>query len=145
MRYQLTCPHCKREFAYNGGEVDAQIERVKNSIEQTRKWLTDYKLMDAYRQRELSRTRRYKVQTLNELQAELQALKSQRKVANEHIHRTTLEIYAQLVRDEIGEKRHIELMQKAEQELEAYQLSGLMWHEYTRARSKGNVTNINKL
>ena len=145
MKYQLTCPKCKHEFTYDGGEIDAKIERLKNEITRHIKWLEEYKLMPKYKQNELRQTRYYKKKSLGEMQTDLQALKSQRKVANEHIQRSTLEIFAQLVRDEIGEKRYIELKQKAEQELEAYQLSGLMRHEYTRASSKGNVTNINKL
>ena len=145
MKYQLTCPHCKREFAYNGGEVDAKIERLKNEITKNIKWLENYKLMPRYKQNELKSERYYRKKSIYEMQEQLTALKSQRKVANEHIHRSTLEIFAQLVKDEIGDTHYIALMEKAEQELEAYQLSGLMWHEYTRAKSKGNVTNINKL
>lgn len=145
MKYQLTCPKCKHEFTYDGGEIDAKIERLKNEITLHINWLNEYKLMPKYKQNELRQTRYYKQKALGEMQADLQALKSQRKVANEHIHRSTLEIFAQLVKDEIGERRYIQLMEKAEQELEAYNISGLMWHEYTRANSKGNVTNINKL
>lgn len=142
-KFQLTCPKCKYEFGYDGGEIDAEIERLKNQINNIKEWLTEYNLKSRYSKEKLSRERQFKINEMEQRTVQLTALKSRRKAANQFINRTKEKIFLQLVKDEIGEDRYKKLMIKAEKELEAYQISGLMWHEYTN--NKKGVISINKL
>ena len=44
----------------------------------------------------------------------------------------------------LGEKEYMKLIEEANTELEAYEISGQMWDGYSRAHGK-SVTSINKL
>ena len=143
IKYQLTCPKCKYEFEYDGGKIDAEIERLKYEISSIQEWIQDYNLKSRYSKEKLCRERQFKGKELEQKKMQLTALKSRRKAANQFINLTKEKIFLQLVKDEIGEECYKKLMEKAEKELEAYQISGLMWHEYTN--NKSGVISINKL
>lgn len=53
-------------------------------------------------------------------------------------------IFKTLVKERLGEKEYMKLIEEANTELEAYEISGQMWDGYSRAHGK-SVTSINKL
>lgn len=143
MSYQITCPKCKYEFTYNQDKYNREIERLGNEIH------------DIILQRAKHRTLPYNIQrqrddwwnrsrkALSEKQKQLQELKALRKTANEHVNAGIYSFFRQLVREEIGEKRYIELIRKADEMAKSYNIADLSKHEYTT--NKMPVTSINKL
>ena len=55
------------------------------------------------------------------------------------------EKFKERVREYVGEIKFKELIAQMDAELEAYTISGVMRHEYTRSNSKSSVTSIDKL
>ena len=145
MKYQLTCPKCKHEFAYNNGHIDSEIATLQARVAKIEKFLAEYKTLPYEEQMRQKAFRKRIAAEKAELCQRLQALKSFRKHANEERKRTIDSAFKQLVKEEIGEKEYIRLMEKAEAECEAYNIGDMMKHEYTRSSSKPNVTSINKL
>ena len=45
MKYQLTCPKCKHEFAYDNGHIDAKIARLVAEQQSLQRQLTEHKLL----------------------------------------------------------------------------------------------------
>ena len=45
MKYQLVCPKCRHEFAYDNGYIDKNITRIGYEIEDIKAQLAKYKLL----------------------------------------------------------------------------------------------------
>lgn len=145
MKYQLTCPKCKHEFAYDNDHINGKIARNASEITDINKQLAEFKLLPLdERKRRGAWENRIKAR-LQELIAENSQLKSFRKVADQQVKYMQFQIFKNLVEEEFGTEAYRRLLRRAEEELEAYKVSGLMAHEYTRANYKTAVTNINKL
>lgn len=145
MKYQLTCPKCKHEFAYDNGHIDAKIAQLREEVTEIKRQITEYKMLPVWEQKQKKDWHRRAAHMVATKQHELSELKSFRKVANQEKRRTVDAAFKTLVKEEIGEEAYIKLMEKAEAECEAYNIVDMMRHEYTRANSKANVTSINKL
>ena len=145
MRYQLTCPKCKHEFAYDNGYYDKEIARLGSEIHEITLKLQEHKLLPWPEQK--ARTDWYfrAKKALAERKKDLGDLKAIRKAADQQVARFKNDAFKHLVREEIGDEAYIRIMKQAEADTEAYQASGLMRHEYTRSNAKSNVTSINKL
>lgn len=81
---------------------------------------------------------------LAEKQEQLGELKAIRKAADQQLNYAHNAIFKMLVKERLGEKEYMKLIEKANTELEAYEISGQMWDGYSRAHGK-SVTGINKL
>lgn len=145
MKYQLHCPKCHHEFAYDNGYYDKNIHRLGMEIQQITKQLTDFKLLPLKERKQKEQWRRRMNSILQEKSAEISELKAIRKGADQQVMRAKYEIFKEIVRDRYGEQAVLEMLKEADKELEAYKVSGLMVHEYTRSNSKSNVTSINKI
>lgn len=145
MKYQLHCPKCHHEFTCDNGYYDKNIARLGAEIRSLTRQLAEHKLLPWPEQKRRTDWWRRTKKLLAEKHEELGALKSIRKVCDQQIKHAEHHIFKRLVREKIGEKEFMELIAKAEEELKAYQVSGLMLHEYTRSNSKPGVTNIDKL
>lgn len=145
MKYQLHCPKCHHEFAYDNGYYDRNIHRLGMEIQQITKQLTDFKLLPLEERKRKERWRQQMRSILQEKSAEISELKAIRKGADQQVLRAKYEIFKEIVRDRYGEQAVLEMLKEADEELEAYKVSGLMVHEYTRSNSKSNVTSINKI
>lgn len=145
LKYQLTCPKCKHEFAYDNGHIDSKIASLSAEVTSLVRQLSEHNLLPKDEQyRRTAWWRRTKAR-LAKAQEELAAAKAFRKVADQQVERFKSDAFKHLVREEIGDEAYIRLMKQAEKDTEAYQISGMMRHEYTRSNSKANVTSINKL
>lgn len=145
MSYQLTCPNCRYEFAYDRDYYDKHIAELGVEIQDISRQLQEHNLLP-YREQRLRTDwwRRAKL-SLTTKQKELAELKAIRKVAEQHLSKEQIGIFKQLVKDELGEERYVQLMEQARLELKAYKISDTMGHGYTRSNSKSSVTSINKL
>lgn len=145
MKYQMTCPKCKHEFAYDNGRIDSEIARLSAEVTSLVRQLSEHNLLA--KDVQLKRTEWWKKTkaSLAKAQEELAAAKAFRKVADQQLERFKNDAFKHLVREYIGDKTYIKLMKQAEEDCEAYKASGLMRHEYTRSNSKANVISINKL
>lgn len=145
MKYQLTCPKCKHEFAYNNGHIDSKIASLSAEVTSLVRQLSEHNLLPKDEQiRRTAWWKRTKAR-LAKAQEELAAAKAFRKVADQQVNQFMFHTFKGLVREEIGEEAYMKLIKQMEAETEAYKISGLMRHEYTRSNSKANVTSINKL
>lgn len=145
MKYQLTCPKCKHEFAYDNGHIDSKIARLSAEVTSLIRQLSEHNRLPKdvqYKRTEWWKTT--KVQ-LARAQEELAAAKAFRKVADQQVERFKNDAFKHLVREYVGDKAYIQLMKQAEEDTQAYQISGLMRHEYTRSNAKADVISINKL
>lgn len=77
-------------------------------------------------------------------QEQLGELKAIRKAADQQLNYAHNAIFKTLVKERLGEKEYMKLIEEANTELEAYEISGQMWDGYSRAHGK-SVTSINKL
>lgn len=145
MKYQLTCPKCKHEFAYDNGHIDSKIARLSAEVTSLTRQLAEHNRLPKdvqYKRTEWWRDTKAK---LARAQEELSAAKSFRKVADQQVERFKNDAFKHLVREYIGDTAYIKLMKQAEEDTQAYQISGLMRHEYTRSNAKADVISINKL
>lgn len=144
-KYQLTCPKCKHEFAYDNGHMDSEVARLSAEVTSLIRQLSEHKLLP--KDEQFRRTAWWKrtKSRLAKAQEELAAAKAFRKVADQQVNQFIHDAFKHLVREEIGDEAYIRLIKQAEADTEAYRISGLMRHEYTRSNAKANVTSINKL
>jgi F0F1-type ATP synthase membrane subunit b/b' len=145
VKYQLTCPKCKHEFAYDSDYYEKNITRLGLEIAEIIKQLADHRRLPWSEQKARTDWFFRAKNSLAEKQVELAELKAIRKHADQQIDKMMFRIFKDLVREEIGEEAYKRLIEKSKAELEAYKISGMMRHEYTRSNAKANVTNINKL
>lgn len=145
MRYQMTCPKCKHEFAYDNGYMDAEVARLSAEVTSLIRQLSEHNLLPKDEQfRRTAWWKRTKAR-LAKAQEELAAAKAFRKVADQQVEKFMHDAFKHLVHEYIGDEAYIKLMKQAKKDTEAYKISGLMRHEYTRSNAKANVTSINKL
>lgn len=145
MKYQITCPVCHHEWSYDNGYYDKNIARLGVEIQTI--------ILQLQKHNELPKCEQYAntawwksaKRALTEKQKELAELKALRKQYDQQRHRYEYQKFKELVREYVGEIKFKELIAQMESELEAYSLSDLMRHEYTRSNSKSSVTSINKL
>ena len=145
MKYQMRCPKCGYEFAYDNGYYDRNIARLGAEIREINQKLTEYKLLSWGEKKEKEEWRKRAITRLTAAQKEIGELKAIRKVCDQQVRAVRFQILKCLVKERLGDAEYTEIMQRVDKEAEAYKISGLMRHEYTRSNAKANVTSINKL
>ena len=145
MKYQLTCPKCKHEFAYDNGHIDSEIARLGQKASELQRQLSEYKTLPYIERKRKKEWRTRAAAALSSTNQQLAKLKAFRKNADQQVDKVRYALLKDLIKEEFGEEAFARLWEKSEREMEAYQISGLMRHEYTRANSKANVTSVNKL
>lgn len=145
MKYQLTCPKCKHEFAYDNGYYDREIARLGSEIHEITSQLAAHKLLPWPEQKARTDWFFRAKKALSEKQKDIGDLKAIRKAADQQLKFVERQLLCEAIKEEFGEETYKRLIEKVRKEMEAYQISGLMWHEYSRSNSKANVTSINKL
>ena len=143
MALQMTCPYCKREFPYNNGKLDAEISKIGQRINAINKEIVEIK--HGPKSRETWNRRRRLTEELVGLQEKVSGLKAVRKAADQQIKEYEHQLLKEAIKDRLGEKEYLKIIAEVEKELEAYRISGLMMHEYTRSNSKVDVISVNKL
>lgn len=141
---QLRCPKCGHEFGYDNGYYDRNIERLGHEIADINRQLAQHKLLPFPEQKRRTDWFLRTKKALAEKQEQLGELKAIRKAADQQIKYAEAVIFRDLVKERLGEKEYMKLVLEAEKEMDAYKISGQMWHEYSRTRGQ-SVTNINKL
>lgn len=145
MKYQLTCPKCHYEFEYDNGYLDKNITRLGCEIHDILNQLAEHNLLPKPEQRARTDWWKRTKRALAVKQKEMAELKAIRKISDQQIHRYGFEVFKNLVKETVGEDQYKKLIEKMNSELEAYQASELMRHEYSRSNAKSNVTSINKV
>jgi hypothetical protein len=145
MKYQVTCPICHHEWHYDNGYYDDNITRLGIEIQGIILQLQKHKQLPKSEQYARTDWWLSAKRALAEKQKQLAELKAIRKQYDQQIKAYEYQTFKNLVKEVVGEVKYKELLAKMEKELEAYQISGLMRHEYTRSNSKSSVISINKL
>ena len=145
MKYQITCPKCNHEWHYDNGYYDDNIARLGVEIQDIILQLQKHNQLPKYEQHQRTDWWKSAKRALTEKQKELAELKALRKQYDQQIKAYEYQIFKNLVKEYVGEIKYKELLQQMKSELEAYTISGLMRHEYTRSNSKSSVTSIDKL
>lgn len=145
MRYQIHCPICHHEWHYDNGYYDENITRLGIEIKDIMLQLQKHKLLPKNEQYAKTDWWLSAKKALAEKQKQLAELKAIRKKYDQQIKAYEYQVFKNLVKELIGEAEYKKLLEKMTSELEAYQISGLMRHEYTRSNSKTDVTSINKI
>ncbi|MBP3376214.1 MAG: hypothetical protein J6L83_05575 [Clostridia bacterium] len=145
MKYQITCPVCHHEWSYDNGYYDKNIARLGVEIQDIILQLQKHKQLPKYEQYQRTEWWLSAKKALTEKQKELAELKALRKQYDQQRHRYEYQKFKELTREYVGEIKFQELLKQVELELEAYTMSDLMRHEYTRSKSQSSVTSINKL
>jgi len=145
MKYQLRCPKCNHEFAYDNGYYDRNIERLGMEIAELTRKLAEHRLLPWPEQKRRTEWWLRTKKSLAQKQEELAGLKAIRKVADQQVHHHMFQVFKNLVKEQYGEAAYQELLEKCKKEVEAYTVSGLMRHEYTKSNAKEGVTSINKI
>ena len=141
---QLRCPKCGHEFAYDNGYYDRNIERLGQEIREITLQLAEHNRLPYWEKKARTDWWRRAKAALAERQKEIGELKAIRKAADQQLNAAKFLIFRELVKDKLGEAEYTRLLKKADEELDAYQVSGLMKHEYSRAHGQ-SVANINRL
>ena len=145
MKYQITCPKCHHEWNYDNGYYDKNIARLGVEIQDIILQLQKHNQLPKCEQYASTDWWKSAKIALAEKQKELAELKALRKQYDQQRHRYEYQKFKELTREYVGEIKFQELVKQVELELEAYTLSDLMRHEYTRSNSKSSVTSTNKL
>ena len=143
---QLTCPFCKQEFPFNNGELDRKIAYFSQKISANNAKCGEIKaILVQKHDEELADEKRRIVQQTKWMQVELSKLKTRRKVVDQQIDKYSYQIFKALLKEKYGDEAYRDMLDAVQAELEAYKISGLMRHEYTKSQSKNEVISINKL
>lgn len=145
MKYQLTCPKCHYEFKYDNDYYDSNIARLGVEIHEIERQLAEHRLLPYDEQRRRTDWWLRAKKSLAEKRKEVAELKAFRKISDQQRRRQEYHTFKRLTRELVGEEQYFKIIEEMEQELKAYDVSGLMKHEYTRANNKSNITSINKL
>lgn len=144
MKYQLTCPKCHHEFAYDNGYIDKNITQLGHEIEDIKAQLAKYKLLPYSEQLKRKEWRLRAMEAMSIKMRDIKDLKAIRKACDQQVNAYMYQVFKDLVKERFGETVYKELLEAAKKECEAYTASGLMRHEYSR-RDGGSITSINKL
>lgn len=144
MKYQLTCPKCHHEFQYDNGYFDKNITRLGNEIRDIQLQLAQHNLLPYDEQRRRTDWWKRAKMALATKQKEIGELKSFRKAADQQIKHAQHIILQELIKERYGANVLYELLAQADEELEAYKISGLMRHGYSRSGG-GSITSINNV
>lgn len=146
MSLQMTCPYCKKEFPYDNGYLDYKISSKGQELLKIRQRLTKIKNLPKSEKNYFTlKERKNLIEKENKINIELKELKTVRKQCDQQIHIFEYETFKNIIKDKYGESEFRNILDQVTEELQAYKISGLAHHEYTRSGSKQNVTSINKL
>lgn len=145
MKYQVVCPNCHHEWHYDNGYFDDNITRLGIEIKDITIQLQKHKQLPKNEQYKRTEWWLAAKRALTEKQKELAELKALRKMYDQQIKSYEFQVFKELTKELVGEVEYKKLLEKMTSDLEAYKLSGLMRHEYTRSNSKSNVTSLNKI
>lgn len=145
MKYQVVCPNCHHEWHYDNGYFDDNITRLGIEIHDITLQLQKHKQLPKKEQYKKTEWWLAAKRALTEKQKEFAELKALRKMYDQQIKAYKFQIFKNLTKELVGEVEYKNLIEKMNSELEAYELSGLMRHEYTRSNSKSNVISVNKI
>lgn len=145
MSVQMTCPYCKKEFPFNNGDLDRKISSIAQRISTINRELAEINAMHPKAKRFKEGRRKVLVLELSELVEKITELKTVRKATDQQIKAYEYQAFKDIVKERYGEAEYKKIIEMVDEEIKAYQISGLMRHEYTRSNSKSNVTSINKL
>lgn len=145
MNYQVTCPKCHHEWSCNNGYFDDNITRLGIEIRDIILQLENHKQLPKKEQYAKTEWWLSAKRALAIKQKEIAELKAIRKKYDQQIKEYEYQIFKNLTKELVGEVQYKKLIEKMNLELEAYEASGLMRHEYTRSNSMSNVTSINKI
>jgi hypothetical protein len=144
-RVQLTCPYCKKEFPFNNGWLDKEYEAEKTELQRLTREISVLKAQPYSVQRKNEGKIKALGLRIQDCQMRCTALRKVRKLKDQQLENYKFLIYRRIIAEKFGQEFDIDVTSRALQELEAYKISGLMWHEYTKARYKKGVTSIGKL
>jgi hypothetical protein len=145
MEYQMHCPNCHYEWAYDNGYYDKNIARLGVEIYDIMHQIAEHKKLPKKEQYARTEWWRSAKSALFEKQRELAGLRALRKNCDQQIKAMEYSAFKNAVKERYGEAAYKELFEKVEKEVEAYKISGLMRHEYSRSSAKSDVTSINKI
>lgn len=145
MSIQMICPYCKKEFPFNNGNLDREIEEAKQTLKKIEEELVCIKCLPYSLQKQREGRRKVLISEKSKVITRLSKLKAVRKVANQHRGRTESGIFRQIVRERYGEDEYEKIIELVEEEMKAYSIGDLMKHGYSRSNSKSSVTRINKI
>jgi hypothetical protein len=143
MKYQITCPKCKHEFAYDYGAVEAEYRRNSSEVQELHAKIAEFKLMPPARQKEFAHNKKLWVRNLARLAKRQAELKAAKKLAHDATADYELRNFKSLVKDEIGEARYVELWDMARKDAESYKIADMAKAPYSNGSKP--VTSINKL
>ena len=142
---QMTCPFCKKEFPYNNGKLDRDISNIGQRITSINRELSEIKAMSPKAKKAKEGHRKVLVIELQRLNEKVSGLKAIRKACDQQIKAYEYQAFKDIVKERYGEEEYRKIIALVEEEIKAYQISGLMRHDYTRSPHKSNVTSVNKL
>ena len=145
MKYQVICPRCHHEWHYDNGYYDDNITRLGIEIRDITLQLQKHKQLPKSEQYARTDWWLSAKRALAEKSKQIAELKAIRKQYDQQIKAYEYQAFKNIVKEAVGEAKYKEFLAQMELELEAYQTSGLMRHEYTRSNSQSSVTSINKL
>lgn len=144
MKYQLTCPKCRHEFAYDNGHIDQKIVGLRSELADIGVKLERFRKMNSKTRQKHTEVRDALQIRKAEIIKELTELKAFRKVADQQVNQYMYLTFKELVKERFGEPVYKELLETAKKECESYSLNGVMRHEYSR-KGGASVTSINKI
>lgn len=145
MSIQMTCPYCKKEFPFDNGKLDKEIEMSKQKIAKVNEELVQIKALPKSLRKMREGRRKVLVLEQHREQSRVTELKSIRKASDQQIKYYEYQEFKNIVKELYGEEAYKKIIELVDENIKAYKLSGLMRHEYTRSQNKCAVTSTNKL
>jgi hypothetical protein len=144
-KVQLVCPYCKKEFPFDNGRLDEEIERAKKKHQSMSAELAHLKSRPiSFQKKNEGKIKRLGLEIQDTMQV-LTALKKARKLKDQQLNMHKFYLYRSIVEREYGYDVDRKILCEAIKELEAYEIGQFMKRDYSKSNSKKDVTSINKL
>lgn len=127
--YQISCPNCHHEWSYNRNYYAQRIKQLGQEIEEINNQISANKRIESRRNKEWERN------AINAKNIKLKQLQELKEIRAQYDIESNMNIYnwfKQLVKEEIGEKRYMELIEQADKEARAYSINTIAKTTYSR-------------
>ncbi len=134
---QMRCPVCGEEFAFPRGRLDAERDSLARKNMELTARLQEIKLIPpGKRTQETAKERAWLIREQGRTLNRIKEIKTIMKQASEPITSDLFQLYREKTAEAYGKGADEKIIEWAKENLQAYHISGLSAHEYTRAGGK---------
>ena len=146
-KWQLTCPHCKRELVYDDDAWLSRQRQLAQELERLKQEHSKLATLKFKRREDALENGRLIAQLRGKKAAvmeEIQIIKGIRHTADRILNEERQKAFNGLVKERLGEAEYAKMWKKVDEDLKPYNPTDLMKHSYTRGTDQ-QIISINKI